>query len=193
MRSTFGSKTGGAGVPATDKRLATGSDSGPEGAAIQPDDRLVQLGRLDGFGQVVVHAVLEASLPVARHGVGGEGDDDDLGVLRLPELASRICRVASMPSMTGICTSMRIKVVALLPRRLQGLGAVARDVGREAQLLERLDGDLLVHQIVLGQQDPRSPTRSLGQRVPGDDLLGLALLGLGLGPCSGPTTAARQS
>ena len=61
------------------------------------------------LGEVIVHARLEAQLPVALHGVGGHGDD--AGTLLPTPLASQraqICRVASSPSISGICTSIRI-------------------------------------------------------------------------------------
>lgn len=43
------------------------------------EDRLDELVLLEGFGEVLVHLVLEAGFAVADHGVGCQGDDGGAG------------------------------------------------------------------------------------------------------------------
>ena len=62
-----------------EKRLAGLEERGGEVAFEDGDD----FGFVDGFGDVVVHAGIEAALAVALHGVGGHGDDDDAAIGRL--------------------------------------------------------------------------------------------------------------
>ena len=65
-------------------------------------ERGLQLGDAHGFGDVIVHAGLQAFLAVADQGVAGHGDDARalVGGQRW-----QICRAASRPSISGICTS----------------------------------------------------------------------------------------
>ena len=60
---------------------AAGTAAGGFVGVIEPfvEDGGHGLGR-DRFGNVIVHARLETALAVALHGVGGHGDDGDLGI-----------------------------------------------------------------------------------------------------------------
>ncbi len=88
---------------------------------------------------------------VTGHGVGRHGDDRNMGAVTGSRL--RIAAVVSTPSMTGICTSMRMRSNCCSLQRLQSLGAVARHHHAVAFLLEQAHGQALVHGVVLGQQN----------------------------------------
>ena len=68
---------------------------------IQPrGDYPQQFSHLDWLADMVIHARRAATFHLFRLDIGGQGDD------RHPAL---IARVASSPSMTGICTSIRMR------------------------------------------------------------------------------------
>ena len=62
-----------------------------------------QLLHVDRFGQEIVHACLQATCPVVARDTGGHGDD---GRLRFRRQLGADRRVASMPSISGSCTSI---------------------------------------------------------------------------------------
>ena len=85
--------------PGRRRRTSSQSELAPASSSSARDE-LVDPNRL---ADVVVHAGLEARLAIAVHRVRGHGDDPRpaFGV------PARIRRVASSPSISGICTSMR--------------------------------------------------------------------------------------
>ena len=68
---------------------------------------------------------------------------------------SRIRRVASNPPISGIITSMKIKIVGLAVQRRQRFQTVGRQVGPIPHLLEQTQRDLLVDDVVITQQYPQ--------------------------------------
>ncbi len=122
----------------------------------------------DRFGQVVVHAGLEAGLAVALHARSRSSPRCAAAPAGEP---ARIWRVASRPSISGICTSISTRSYGQSRDRFDGLDAVGGDVGAIAHRLEHEQGDLLVHRVVLGQQDPQGMAfaehAKSGQRVDG--------------------------
>ena len=74
-------------------------------AAKHGGDRRHQPADADRLGDIIVHARGQAAVAVVRQGVGGHGHDGDMPALALRRW--RIRRVASKPSICGICTSMR--------------------------------------------------------------------------------------
>ena len=82
---------------------------------------------------------------------------------RSPLQRALMRRVASRPSISGICTSMSIDVVGLALDRFDRLDAVRREVGAITHLLQEAQRELLVHDVVLGEQDAqRMAVRELG-------------------------------
>ena len=69
----------------------------------------LQRGAVERLDQEPVHAGGEAGLAVFGKGVGGERDDRRPAGAVLASRATRIRRVASSPSMPGICTSIRTR------------------------------------------------------------------------------------
>ena len=76
-------------------------------AAFSPLNRFEQLMRLNRLGDVTVHAGGQAAFAVPLHGMGRHRDDRHMvaGQFSRPRMAP----VASKPSISGICTSMRIR------------------------------------------------------------------------------------
>jgi len=68
-----------------------------------PTQHSVKVGRVERLAEKIVHAGRQAALTVFGKGIGGEGNDGDLAA----GIAQR--RVASRPSISGICRSMMIR------------------------------------------------------------------------------------
>ena len=108
--STGGSSASGAAAAAA--TAAAGVLSAEASCATPAFNHVAHVLGADGLGQIIVHAGGEAFFPVALHGVRGHGDDDDAGLvigMRRLLWRSRMARVASNPSISGIITSMKIK------------------------------------------------------------------------------------
>ena len=73
---------------------------------------------------------------------------------------SRIRRVASSPSISGIWTSISTRSYGCRSSASIASIAVAGDVRAVAELLEQPERELLVHGVVLGQQDPQRVSRA---------------------------------
>ena len=122
--------------------------------------RLDQALDADRLGDVIVHAGGEAHVAVALHRVGRHGDDARPFA---PAIARRSSRAASSPSISGICTSIKHDVVDLALHRFDRLDAVRREVGAVAHLLQETQRELLIDDVVLGEQDAqRMPYGHLG-------------------------------
>ena len=122
-----------------------------------PRRRAQRLGS-DRLRDVVVHAGREARLAVAFHRVRGHRHDPRSGVARPARRGSggsppaRRARASGRPS-----GRRRRRVRSMRGDRLQ---AVAGDVGAIAHPLEQPERELLVHRVVLGQQDAQRMARA---------------------------------
>lgn len=124
--------------------------SGGSAALGQPAGQgLVQGGRRDGLGEVVVHAGLEAALTVFGKGVGGERQDGPGGVAG--QGADGDGGVEATHH--GHAEVHQDQVEIGLRGHRDGLLAVLGDGHLEAGALQQFPGDLLVEEVVLGQQD----------------------------------------
>jgi hypothetical protein len=119
----------------------------------------------EGLAQVVVHAHLEARLPVALHGVGGERDDRRAAGRRIGGLAG-----ADLPRGAEAVHHRHLavhedQVEALLRERAHPLGAVRDGAHLAAQRLEQHHGHAAVDLVVLAQQHAaRHVARRCGRR-----------------------------
>ena len=111
---------------------------------------------IQGLGQVVVHAGLEADVSIPLHRVGGESDDGHvpaaggLGLGPLP-LADDRRRLIAVHDRHLAVHQDEIRPSRL--DRLDGLASVDGVEAREAQFGDHLAGDLAVDLVVLHQQD----------------------------------------
>ena len=133
--------------------------------------RLRQLVRTDRLGDVVIHPGGEAGLAVLGHRVRRHRDDARAS-LRRPALADPARSIETVQ--LGHLHVHEHDVVGLPLERLQCLEAVRRHVGAVAELVEEPECDLLVHGVVLGQEDPQRRCRRLAHFRHG--LAGLRLL-----------------
>ena len=77
---------------------------------------------------------------------------------------ARIAAVASNPSISGICTSIRTTSNGWPSRAVERLAAVAGHDDLVAPLLQQADRQLLVDRVVLGQEEPERPPRARRRR-----------------------------
>ncbi len=106
--------------------------------------------RVDGLGEVVIHAGGEATLPVFRAGTRGHGDDGDVLVRAL--LAAHLGG-SVIPVHSGHLAVHEDGLVRPGPGESHGLDSVPGDVHAVAEEAEVVHGDDLVDLVVLGQQD----------------------------------------
>ena len=104
----------------------------------------------DGLAEVAVHAGLEAILAIGIHRVGGHGDDP--GTPGAGEGFADAARGLEAVQF-GHLDVHEDDVVLLAFEGLEDLGAVLDDVGTVPHLAEDAGGDLLVDDVVLGEQD----------------------------------------
>ena len=105
---------------------------------------------------------------------------------------SRIRRVASSPSSSGIWTSIRTTSYGARLQRRDRLEPVRHDVRRVAHPLEEPEGELLVHRVVLGEQDPKRVARGqLRRRSPAAS--GARRQSPARSPDRTPTSASRRA
>ena len=134
----------------------------------------------DRLRDVVVHAGREARLAILGQRVRRHRDDVRAALLR-PALADPARGVEAVE--LRHLHVHQDDVVRLPLERLDRLEAVRRDVGAVAEPLEQAERDLLVHRVVLGEQDP--------QRRPGALSVGHGLDRLSLGPARGEQLQER--
>ena len=115
----------------------------------------LQLRRSDRLADVVVHAGGEAQLTVAGHGVRRHGGDPRTGRCR-PAGTDPTRRLE--PVELGHLDVHEHQVVGLRLERRDRLQPVAGHVRAVAQLLEQAERELLVHRVVLGDQDAQRVT-----------------------------------
>jgi hypothetical protein len=147
-------------ITARSRTSAAGAFSGaalPRGAAsagLTPPERPHQLLDADRLGHVVVHARRHAQLAVAFHGVGGHGDDPGPVPRPAPVDLARGLEAVQLRHL-----HVHENHVVRLPLdgrdRLQPIGG---DVGAIAHLGEEPGSDLLVHHVVLGEEDAQRVT-----------------------------------
>ena len=128
-------------------------------------DRPQQIERLERLGRIIVHARVQAILPVADHRVSGHSNDGQMAARRL---------FSSSDFGRGLETVHdrhlnvhKDRVEGLLIKRSQRLFSVGRDGYAVPPVLEDSDGQLLIYDIVLGDQDGISSVR-LRDRMPRD-------------------------
>ena len=146
------------------------------------------------LGDERVHAGREAALPIAGHGVGGDGDDRR-GRARCRRSALRIAAVASKPSMPGICTSIRMTSKRPRGRQRHRLAAGGRRRHRVAALLEHVRDQRLVGGVVLDDQHVEAaaaPAGAAAPRSPGSGTGGAAVTAASTRRAA-PTAAAAWS
>ena len=113
---------------------------------------LLQIGHAHRFADIVVHARGQTLVAVSLHRVGGEGHNPDparaAGGFELAEAASG-----------GVAVHFRHlaihqhDIVMDAVDGFERLKPVGRDVGRETEFLQLLQGHFLIDDVVLGQQD----------------------------------------
>lgn len=110
----------------------------------------MEFGGADGFAEVVVHAGGSAGLAVADEGVGGEGDDvgGGAGGGMGAEVAGGFEAVH-----LGHLDVHEDDVVGLALDGGEDLEAVGGEVGAVAEAGEHVEGDLLVHDVIFGEED----------------------------------------
>ena len=133
-----------------------------------------QLVHADGLADVVIHAGLQAHLPVALHGVGRHGDD--ARPLRSAGQRAQMRARRLQPVHLRHLHVHQHHVVGLALDRLDGFQAVGGDVRPVAHLREQAQRQLLVDGVVLGQQD--------AQRMPRAAISG-STVGLAGAACAG--------
>ena len=116
---------------------------------------LLELVDPERLAEVIVHASRQAQLAVAFEGVGGEGHD------RRPPAAVRAAALLFadrpgrlVPVHLGHLAVHEDQVEVRRAPRRHGLAAVPRDLDPQAEDRENAGDHLLVHAVVLGQQDP---------------------------------------
>ena len=117
---------------------------------------------LDRLGEVAVHAGGQTALAVALHGVGRQRDDR-----RAPARSFSRCRiaaVASMPSITGICTSISTTSNACCSRASTASRPLRDRRDGVPLLLQQADRQTLIDEVVLGQQDAQRRCGGCGLR-----------------------------
>ena len=98
---------------------------------------------------------------------------------------ARIRRAVSRPSISGMCTSSRMTSYVLRLERPQHFDAIGHDVDAIAQLFQQTRADLLVDDIVVGQQQPqRQAVRETAREAPP--------VALGLRPPRHPDPSAQR-
>ena len=119
------------------------------GAAAVVFDGFDEVGRGDGFGEVVVHAGVEAAFAVAVHGVGGHGDDGEL----FPAVVGADGAGGFDTVEFGHLDVHEDEVVVAGGEGFEGLFAVGGDVDDVAAFAEDGGDDLLVDEVVFGEED----------------------------------------
>ena len=112
----------------------------------------------DRLGQVIVHAGAKAALAVAGHGIRGHCDDVHVthyAVLGLRQLGIANATRGFEAVHSGHLAVHQDHVVRDVLQRVESLLAVHDDVGAISELAELCQSDPLIHEIVLGQQQPR--------------------------------------
>ena len=121
-------------------------------------ERLRELVGTDGLGDVVVHSGREARFAILGQRVRRHGDDAG-PLLRRPALADPARGVETVE--LGHLHVHQHHVVRPAFERLQSLETIPRHVGAIAELVEQPERHLLVHGVVLGQEDPQRRRREL--------------------------------
>lgn len=112
----------------------------------------------DGFDEVIVHAGLEAGFTISLHGVGGQGDDGGVAEggwgwgwgLGFTEAEETGGFVAVDFRHVAIHEN---EVIGLLLEAVKGFAAIGDGLGLIAEFPKELEGDLTVHEVVLGEED----------------------------------------
>jgi hypothetical protein len=119
---------------------------------------------MDGFGDVVVHSGFDAAVSVFRQGVGSHGYDAGLAVRR-EFLAYPSGRVKAVQ--LGHLYVHKNYVVGLSAQGFQHLKTVGGEVGPVSEAVQHGQGNLLVHEVVFGQQhaDPLMAGFSVGRSI----------------------------
>ena len=137
-------------MPRSKKRIGTHNDIIRGYRLLCFHQRIHQFIDADWLADVILHAGGEAHFAVAFHGVGGHGNDvwlRDVG----PDL--RILRVASSPSISGICTSIRYHIICLPFNGFYCLHAVRRNICAVSHLLKDARREFLIDLLILCQQN----------------------------------------
>src|SRR6266850_545684 len=130
-----------------------------------PFDGGEQVVRLERLREIATHPTLQAALALPAQRVGREGDDRERPSLRQgTNLLRRL-----EPVHPGHLDIHQDDVVTLLGDGVHRFAAVAHDVHLVAPLQEHGRRHLLVHRVVLRQQDPQRVAR-LGDRVARDEV-----------------------
>ena len=134
-------------LPDVGRRGAAAADLRPSRAALERGDQLLHP---DGLRHVVVHPGRRAQLPVPLHRVGRHGDDPGAALARpAPVELARGLEAVELRHL-----DVHEDHVVGLPRHgVDGFEAVPRHVGAVAHLPEDPQCHLLVHDVVLRQED----------------------------------------
>jgi hypothetical protein len=129
--------------------VGSGRRRGGLGPADEAGDHAEEVRRLERLGDEIVHAGGEAGGLVGTHGVGGQGDDRQVG--------GDAAEFADEPGGPQAVHHRHLhvhqdQVEAAAPRRLDRLGAVRHRLDAEADLLEDGAGQEGVDLVVFGQQ-----------------------------------------
>ena len=135
-----------------------GRARGGRGGSAESLDQRIDPDRLD---HVVVHAGGQARLAVALHRVGGHRDDARALAVR-PSRRDAPRRLEAVH--LGHLHVHQHHVVGLARDRLDRLDAVRRQVGAVAHLLQQAQRQLLVHDVVFGEQDAQRMARGRAWR-----------------------------
>ena len=111
-----------------------------------------QVRRPHRLRQIAVRAGGEAGLAIALHRVGGERDDRDAAA-PCRASAARIAAVASKPSISGICMSIRTRSNRLARQRPRRPAGPCRRRPRCSRPFAASPAEPLVHRVVLREQD----------------------------------------
>ena len=105
-------------------------------------------GFVDGLGDVVVHAGVEAALAITLHRVGGHGDDDDVAIGRLAaaDLFGGLVAVHH-----GHLAIHENEVVAIGGDHVDGFFSVGGEFDGKAEALEHARGDELIDGVVFDE------------------------------------------
>ena len=113
--------------------------------------RMISAG-LDGLGQIVGHACFQAALAVADHGGCGQGDD--------PNVAVVVTGFAVTDAGGGIeavhfwhLAVHENQIIAVVAQGFHAGEAIADDLRSIAEATQQAGDELLVHGIVLGDED----------------------------------------
>ena len=111
----------------------------------------VELVRIDGFGDVVVHACLQTLLLEAGHGVGGHGHDGCVAVRVAFQFTDPPSRFQAIQF--GHLDIHQHEIEGPLPYSIHGFSSVVNYLHGVSHELKQPDGNLLVHQAIFREQD----------------------------------------